>query len=392
VCEDQPPRLDKSDKEKSIVKKLLTNLHLYVGLIAALFLIVLSVSGAIIAFEDELNQAFHPQLTNVTPAGQPLNWDLFRARVEAQSPGWKVIRFYFQDRPDRSTYIRLRSIATHRIRHIYVNQYTGAVLGSTEDGSNWIIKVHDLHVNMLTGKAGNRIVTWSTCGLLILSLSGIVLWWPRRVFRFKTGTTLPRLNRDLHYSVGFWSFLAMFAFAVTGLGLHYQTGKLLDLLNTADTAKSMPGHGTSIEGMLATAHDALPGTVIPRLLLPEKKGDPVFIYQRFPEDKTPAGRSFTTLDPNTGAVLSVGSSRTASLMQTALVQWTREIHTGVLFGLPSQILAAGFALLLSVLALTGPFIWLNKLRAAAQGRKALRQKARQPASAVPMSARAENIP
>ncbi|HEV2484729.1 MAG TPA: PepSY-associated TM helix domain-containing protein [Terracidiphilus sp.] len=374
------------------MKKLIINLHLYVGLVAALFLVMLSVSGAIIAFEDELNRAFHPELTNVKPMSQPLNWDVFRARVEMQSPGWKVIRFYFPDRPDRSTYIRLRSIATHRIRHIYVNQYTGAVLGSTEDGSNWIIKVHDLHVNLLTGKVGNRAVTWSTCGLLVLSLSGIVLWWPRKVFRFQAGASLPRLNRDLHYSVGFWSFFAMFAFAITGLGLHYQTGKLLDLLNTANTAKTMPGHGTSIEGMLTTAREALPGTAIPRLLLPEKKGDPVFIYQRFPEDKTPAGRSFTTIDPNTGAVLSEGSSRTAPLMQTALVQWTREIHTGALLGLPTQILAAGFALLLSVLALTGPLIWLNKLRAAAQGRKALRQKAEQTASNVPTTALMENIP
>jgi uncharacterized iron-regulated membrane protein len=368
------------------VKKLLTTLHLYVGLAAALFLIALSISGAIIAFEDELNQLFHPELTKITVAGEPLNWDVFRTRVEAQSPGWKLIRLYFPDRPDRSTYVRLRSAATHRIRHIYVNQYTGTVLGSTEDGSNWIIKVHDLHVNLLTGKVGNQFVTWSTAGLLVLSLSGILLWWPRKVFRFQQGSPLPRLNRDLHYSVGFWSFLVMFAFAITGLSLHYQTGKLLDLLNTPQAARSMRGHGTSIEGLLATARDALPGTAIPRLLLPEKKGDPVFIYQRFPEDKTPAGRSFTTIDPNTGAVLSVGSSRTAPLMQTALVQWTREIHTGTLFGLPSKILAAGFALLLSVLALTGPFIWLNKLRAAAQGRKALRRKASQSASKAPASA------
>jgi uncharacterized iron-regulated membrane protein len=260
-----------------------------------------------------------------------------------------------------------------------VNQYTGAILGSTEDGSNWILKVHDLHVNFLSGKAGNQIVMWSTVGLLILSLSGIVLWWPRKVFRFQRGTTLPRFNRDLHYTVGFWSFLAMFGFAVTGLGLHYQTGKLLDLLNTTNTAKSMPGHGTTIEGMLTTARDALPGAAFPRLLLPEKKGDPVFLYQRFPEDKTPVGRSFTTID------LSVGSSRTAPLMQTALVQWTREIHTGTLFGMPTKILAAFFALLLSILALTGPLIWLNKLRAAARGRKILRQKTTEQALAEPVS-------
>ncbi len=355
------------------MKKLLLTLHLYIGLIAAFFLICISLSGAIIAFEPELNHLFHPQLTDVTPVGQQLNWDDFRARVEQQTPGWKLIRFYFSDSPDRSTYVRLRNVTTHKIRHVYVNQYTGQILGSTEDGSNWILKVHDLHVNFLSGKVGNQIVMWSTICLLLLSLTGIIVWWPRKVFRFHRTSPLPRLNRDLHMSIGFWSSLAMFAFAATGLGLHYQTGKLLDLLNTPRAAKAMPGHGTSIEGMLQTARETLPGAAIPRLLLPEKKGDPVFLYQRFPEDKTPAGRSFTTLDPKTGAVLSVGSSRTAPLMQTALVQWTREIHTGTLFGLPSKIIASCFALLLTVLALTGPLIWLIKLRATSRGRKALAQ-------------------
>lgn len=359
------------------MKRLILNIHLYAGMIAALFLIAISLSGAIIAFESELNRTFHPRLTNVTPAGQPLDWDTFRDRVEEQSPGWKLIRFYFPDRPDRSTYVRLRSSTTHRIRHVYVNQYTGTVLGSTEDGSNWILKVHDLHVNLLSGKIGNRIVTWSTLGLLLLSLSGIILWWPRRVFRFQRTSSLARFNRDLHYTVGFWSFLAMFFFAITGLALHYQTGKLLSLLNTPSTARRMAGHGTSIEGMLATAREALPGSTIPRLLLPEKPGDPIFIYQRFPEDKTPAGRSFTTLDPKTGAVLSVGSTRTAPVLQTALVQWTREIHTGTILGLPSQIAAAFFALLLSVLAITGPVIWISKQRAMAKGRRAIFQRGKE---------------
>jgi uncharacterized iron-regulated membrane protein len=365
------------------LKKWLIYLHLYVGLVAAFFLICISLSGAMIAFEPELNHAFHPELTNAPVTGPRLNWDDFKAKVEQQSPGWKLIRFYFPDRPDRSTYVRLRNTTTHKIRHIYVNQYTGQVLGSTEDGSDWIIKVHDLHVNFLSGKVGNKIVTWSTAGLLLLSLSGIVLWWPRWTFRFHRDSPMPRLNRDLHYSVGFWSSLAMFAFAVTGLGLHYQTGKLLDLLNTPRAATSMAGHGTTVEGMMQTAREALPGAEIPRLLLSEKKGDPVFMYMRFPEDKTPAGRSFTTLDPKTGAVLSVGSSRTAPLFQTALTQWTREIHTGTILGTTSKILASCFALGLTILAVTGPFIWINKQRAAAKGRRALRDRQRAAEAAAP---------
>ena len=352
------------------MKKIVFYLHLYVGLVSALFLIVLSLSGTIIAFEPELNRAFHPELTLVQPTATPLNWDAFRTHVEQQSPGWKLIRIYFPDAPDRSTYVRLRNTGSKKIRHVYVNQYTGQVLGSTEDGSNWIIKTHDLHVNLMTARTGNWFVTAATYCLLALSLSGIVLWWPRRLFRIQKTKPPARLNRELHYMIGFWSSLAMFLFAVTGLSLHYQTGKLLDLLNNKpSTFARSPGHGTSLEGMLQTARETLPGTEIPRLLLSEKAGDPVFLYQRFPEDKTPAGRSFTTLDPSSGAVLTFGSSRDMPFAQVALVQWTREIHTGTILGLPTQILASLFSLMLTALAITGPLIWWNKRQAAARGRK-----------------------
>jgi hypothetical protein len=114
---------------RSVMKRIILNIHLCAGMIAALFLITLSLSGATIAFENELNRTFHPQLTNVKREGRPLDWDTVRDRVEQQSPGWKLIRFYFPDRPDRSTCIRLRSSTTHRIRHIYVNQYTGTRTG-----------------------------------------------------------------------------------------------------------------------------------------------------------------------------------------------------------------------------------------------------------------------
>lgn len=356
------------------MRKLLFNLHLCAGLTGCIFLLCISLSGALIAFEPELNHAFHPALTRVTPQPQPVNWDWVRTRVEAESPGWKLIRFYFPDQPDESLYVRLRNVSTHRIRHIYVNQYTGVVLGSTEDGTNWIIKVHDLHVNLLSGKIGNTAVVVSTWLLAGLSLTGIVLWWPRKIYLFRRSGSAVRVNRDMHVAVGFWAWIPMLAFAATGIGLHMQTGKLTDFMNTPGTAVSMAGHGTSVEGMLLTAHQALPGAEVPRLLYPDHSGQPVFLYMRFPEDRTPAGRSFVTIDPHTGAVLSVGSSRNAPLLKTAFIQWTREIHTGTLFGLPSRILAVVFALCLAVLSITGPFLWWNKLRAAANGRRAVRQR------------------
>lgn len=366
------------------MKKIFLIAHLYLGLAGALFLFVISLSGAVIAFEPELNRLAHPQLTTVHPTRDAVNWDRVRSQVEEQVPEWKVIRFYFPDRPNEATYLRLRSTTSHRIHHIYVNQYTGRVLGSTEDGSNWIIKVHDLHVNFLSGKLGNSIVTITCYNLAMLSITGMVIWWPRKTFWPRAGRSPVATTRDLHASIGFWSFAILLLFAVTGLGLHYQTGKLLQLLNPPAAKHDGPrglnalssGHGISIEGMLRSAREALPGAATPRLLLSERPGEPVFIYQRFPEDKTPAGRSFTTIDPQTGAVLNVGSSRTAPLLETALVEWTREIHTGTILGLPTRLLAVFCSSLLAVLTLTGPLVWLGRLRAKAKGRRMLRQRNR----------------
>jgi uncharacterized iron-regulated membrane protein len=360
------------------LKRLLFNLHMLAGLIAAVFLVLISLSGTIIAFEPELNRMLHPALTRVAITGPAMNWDAVKAGVEEQPPGWKLTRFYFPDRPEWSTYSRIRNTKTKAVRQIYVDQYTGKVLGSTEDGPDLLIRIHDLHVNLLTGKMKSRpgsvVVMAATWSLLFLSVSGIVLWFPRRVFRFRASSPGPRLNRDLHMSLGFWSSLAMFLFAITGVGLHYQTGKLLDLLNRPENAAASTGHGPSIEGMLQTARETLPGAAVPRLLLPEKPGDPVFLYMRFPEDKTPAGRSFVTLDPKTGRVLSAGSSRTAPMMKAALVQYTREVHTGTLLGYPTRILAALFGFSLSVLAITGPLIWIAKQRAKRHGRRVLAAK------------------
>ena len=89
------------------MNKFLAMLHLLIGLTSAFFLICMSLSGAVIAFEAPLNRLVHPELTRVVPTGSALNWDEVKARVEQEEPGWKLIRFYFPDRASWSTYVRL---------------------------------------------------------------------------------------------------------------------------------------------------------------------------------------------------------------------------------------------------------------------------------------------
>ena len=145
-------------------------------------------------------------------------------------------------------------------------------------------------------------------------------------------------------------------FATTDINLHLQTGgALFGMMDAKSTPVDLPGHGVTADAMLQSAAEALPGARLMRISFWGGKR-PTLVQMRFPEDKTLAGRSAATLDPKTGRVLTVVSSRTAPLLYTALVEWNREIHTGVLFGRPSQALASIFSFLLSVLALSDTYV------------------------------------
>lgn len=351
------------------MKKLLLQLHLCLGLAASLFLIVLSLTGAVMVFENELNRAVNPHLLTASPGGRPLPWEQVRRDVERQEPAWRVQRMYMPATDSDSTYVRLASRSTGVTREIYVNQYTGAILGRKELGNQLIWKIHELHINLAEGYAGSQVVAAASVALLFLSLSGLYLWWPRRIFRFRMSPQAGHTNYDLHRVLGFWSSLAMFLFAVTGINLHIQTGgTLFNMMDAKASAVNLPGHGATADEMIAAASEAVPGARPMRISFWGGKR-PVLVQLRFPEDHTPAGRTNVTLDPRTGRVLTVESSRTAPVVFTALIEWNREIHTGTIFGMPSRIAAAVFSLLLAALAITGPLIWLNRRAALARGRR-----------------------
>jgi uncharacterized iron-regulated membrane protein len=86
------------------------------------------------------------------------------------------------------------------------------------------------------------------------------------------------------------------------------------------------------------------------------------IALRFPEDRTPAGRTSVLLDPYNGKILCFNNTRTASFSFNFTRMWNREIHTGDIFGWPTKILACIFSLSLPLMAITGPLIWWNRQR------------------------------
>jgi len=325
------------------VKRTFLFAHRLTGLCAAAFLIALGLIGSVIAFENDRNRTLNPQILRVTPRGQPLAWEVIRRGVEAQEQQWRVQRIYTPAAESDPTYVRLISRSSAVTREIYVDQYSGRILGRKELANQLIWKIHELHINLGAGVAESQFVFGASIALLLLAVSGLYLWWPRRIFHFRAGPQFSRTNYDLHRALGFWSSVAMALFAITGINLHLQTsGGLFAMMDGKATPVDLPGHAVTADAMLQSAAEALPGARLMRISFWGGKR-PTLVQMRFPEDKTPAGRSAVTLDPKSGRVLTVVSSRTAPLLYTALVEWYCEIHTGVLFGRPSQVLCRSSA-------------------------------------------------
>lgn len=207
--------------------------------------------------------------------------------------------------------------------------------------------------------------------LLVLSITGIILWWPSKLFRLRWSGPGKRFNIELHNTVGVTSSVFLFIFAVTSVCIHWerQVGNLAQQMSPKQAARpippQIPAPGTpllSADRVMEIARNTLPGARIMALQLPQNARQPAQMALKFPEDHTPLGRSRLRIDPYSGKVLLVQSSRDMSAPMKYARMWNREIHTGDIMNLPTRILAAFFSLMLPVLAITGPLIWWNRRR------------------------------
>ena len=357
------------------MRKLLLNLHLWAGLIAALFLLLLGVSGSIVAFEDEIDRALNAKLSYVQPQGRPLALEEISAKLKGTHPGMRIEEFGLPEHLNYSLSVGLID-ASGKSLELFVNPYTAEVLGSADQANHFANKVHQFHTHLLVGEIADEITGWSAVFLLVLSITGIILWWPRKLFRLQwtalTGQApLKRFNYDLHNLVGASSSIILFIFAWTAICIHWerQVGKLAQQMSSTPQARAespqVPALGSiplSPDHLVEIAHNALPGARITGIQLPGNPKQAAAVQLKFPEDHTPAGRSRLRIDAYTGKVLQVQSSREMSAPVKYARMWNRELHTGDIFSLPTRILAAFFSLMLPVLAITGPLIWWNRRR------------------------------
>ena len=355
------------------MRKILFNLHLYVALIAAVFVLILGLTGAIMAFEPELDHVLHPALSYVTPGDRRLTLVELGDAVAKAFPGERAAGFSVSNSPGISA-----GVFTRR-GQVMVNPYTGAVLGVRPPGPDFLTNVHQLHLRLLIrnkGDTGKEIVSWAGVAMLILLTSGLYLWWPLK--RVSVGAWKPgrRWWFDLHNGSGIFSLVFLLVLSATGVMIGFEESTVPMLYRMTSSAPAKPPNipppapgakQISPDQAMEIASRALPGTFPFQINVPGPKGA-YQIRSRFPEDLTPGGRSRVVVDAYTGDVLFAEGSRTAPA-GARLVILNRALHTGDVFGIPSKTLMSLACLMAVVQVISGVTMWWKRTRLTDRARK-----------------------
>jgi uncharacterized iron-regulated membrane protein len=351
------------------MRKFIFNVHLYLALTAAAFVILMGLTGSIMGFEPEIDRLLHRKLAYVAPGGHALSFSEISAIVARSFPGERIQVYLPSTSPELSCYVILEKSGT-----VYLNPYTGQVLGVRPDEMEFLDYVHQLHLRLgwqRRGDPGKKIMSWVGVAMLLLLLSGLFLWWRQKRFTVQWGADGRRFWFDLHNAAGIFSLFFLLVLTITGImiGFERSTGPMLYKLTGTQpsempkTAPTPPAGAKpiSVDQTLAIARNALPGATPFAIIMPGAKAA-YRIALRYPEDRTPGGRSRVMVDQYTGQVLFAEGSRTAPA-GTRLVIANRALHTGDIFGIPSKIVMSLASLLLVLQAASGLVMWWKRIRA-----------------------------
>jgi uncharacterized iron-regulated membrane protein len=374
------------------VRRWLVRAHLIVGVTTAPVLALLGLTGAIMVFEPQIVDAANASLLRVAPSARTLRLDDMAARLRAAYPGAHVDGVSLaEDATHADAFDVVRGGDPRGGATVFVDPHTGRILGTADAlRARWLGTVHQLHTRLLAGEAGASVVGWTAVALLFLAVTGLVLWWPGKILRVRRTTSGKRVVLDVHSALGAYSWIFLMLFALTGAALHWEdlARRLVASASggASDPPPPAPSHACEgkpalgLDRLAAAAAAAVPGAT-PSWLQVRTPTGLARMVMRFPEDRTPAGRTVVAMEPCTARVVSVQSTRAASLAFRATRMWAREAHTGDLFGWPTRILAALFSLSLPLMAVTGPLIWLSR-----------RRRPSRPPAARPAARRREAVP
>ena len=360
-------------------KKAIGKLHLWLGLGSGLVVFIVSLTGAIFTFQDEIRDATQSWRHVEVPAHTaPLPPSRLQAAVVTRHPGalpsWTT---YYA--PDRSTTVYF----TEKAGGNYIatlNPYTAQVLDERDMTRDFFTIVQAIHMYLLIPNPwGEWIVGVSVVIFLVMLATGLVLWWPKRKqerkqrLTIKWGAKWRRLNYDLHQVLGFYIAIGAFIIALSGVVMIF--GSWMQAASLAvNGGQHYPLEETppKVDTLAAAAAPAQP--LVDVVYQQVRRGSPtaeMVVVGPASDCKNPIycltyqkalhfyHRDEYYFHPVSGQLLRALPHATKSNGKL-LGDMNYDLHTGQLLGLGGKIIAFLVSLLSASLPVTGTLLWWGR--------------------------------
>ena len=356
------------------LRKALFQVHLWVGVLLSLYLVVIALTGAILVFEDELTSTTLPSglhsydAARLAPISQVV--DNFRSSY----PGSKVD--YLVLPTDTVPAFRIQAVdAEHREFNLVADPVTGELRLQPR---NWLNVVHDLHIYLLLGEAhGAQINAGGASALLLLAITGLVLWWPgvkvwTRGLRVSFHHSWRRINYDAHSAIGFWTLaiVAWWAFSGMYFGWYRQVGAAVNLVSPlknmvppeASKLAPLPAGASkaTLSEILETARKASPAGHLNSLTNATLNDPTVMVMMDRGRPDDFSHRDLVTIDAARGRLLSNWHYGNNQSLGDWILWAMHPLHFGTLWGLPIKILWFLLGVSLAALSVTGVLMYWNR--------------------------------
>lgn len=362
------------------LKKLIGSIHRWLGLASGLIVIILAVTGCVLAFEREIRNLTEPWLhvQEQHKSFQPPS--VLKAAAERHLEGKAVNSVEYH--PAGEAAIAMYYDAEN-FKQVYIDPYSAEVVKVKNMNRDFFRVVLEGHYYLwLPHAIGQKVVATATLVFLIMMITGIILWWPRnraarkQRFSIKWSYSWKRVNYDLHSVLGFYMSWILIFITITGLVWGFQWFEK-SIYWVSSGGRSMPAYYSPpsdtmhphrhVEGILDSSWQML--------IKRTNKGESLSVF--FPSSPDAALAMSINHRPGTyydmdnyyfdqysGAALTgkgtyAGGFRGASAADK-LKRMNYDIHVGAVLGLAGKIMAFCGSLLAGSLPVTGFYIWWSK--------------------------------
>jgi uncharacterized iron-regulated membrane protein len=372
-----PGLLQTGDRAQSgrPLRRLVTFLHRWFGLLGAVWLLGIALSGSVIAFDREIDGALNPDLFVASGEG-PLAPLL--ADAQARYPGGRVTLVLYDRVTPGLIQLGVKPADGQRL-DLYYDSGAARLNGVRRDDVNGlgrrelVATLFRLHYSFLGGDwlvvfLGVVALAWAITQLLALLIAFTSLRRWRDSFRVRRGVRSHKRNFDLHRALSLWLYPVTLMLAVSGVELNLpdQFRAAVGLFSPAESRfePSTSGRQTVPALDMAAAAARFAMIAAPYPVTSFSFNDDAGLYRarmRNARDIADNGQRIVWISARDGRIVSDRHELDGSAGDR-FIAWQWPLHSGRALGLPGRALISFTGLVIATAVVTGLLIWWRKRR------------------------------